>query len=181
MWQKCGKITEEQIKYLDTIIGKYIEELIPVIHKYILWSAEHSTGFFDSGNISMDFSQDKMEFANDFYSSSVNHMKNIANEEAKGDEWSKIVKLINLPETGLLYLYQAQPQVKEISKNIKQQIKTILESKSLLSKNLKKLELIIEERLTTRLSANDAATFLIWAEEVIIEISKYCRLKINHI
>ena len=151
----------EQLRGAKASVGQLLNDLIPPLHKYMLWAAKNGAGIYSKA------SNEEAKADVKLYSNIGGSTK----KQAKGVLSETIAE--GMPALSVLdqqKVYETQGRVKDICESILTHVKGMHEYKNEMLKELYKLDRILQQDIFDQMTSNTLENFNKWIDQVTIKL-----------
>ena len=164
-----GHCLLDQIRSVKTTITQLIDNMIPAVHKYLLWTAETNTGFYQpSLSKPSECEETKTAEPNSIFAD-IDPKSVKVTIKIKDNSVSSLINDLKVPQDALARIYETHPHVKRASENIQIEVKKLLDAKDRIMSEIRSLDTLLRDGLYANLSPEAGAAFTKIIEMVYIQ------------
>jgi hypothetical protein len=170
LWECCASYSADRAKEVNATLSHLIELILPPVQKYMLLSAETSTGLYYNTEAlelpAKDETRPLLCVTTDCGTKVV--LKRQMNCEKPEQKERTMVELLQLAQHDVLRVRATQGEMRQIHGAIQSKLKNIIQAKAELAADVQAIDKLLFNQLYNRLTPKAAVTFVQWLEQVLI-------------
>ena len=146
MFLRYGAQAEERKRTIEVFVKRIVDLILPFPYKYLIWAAEHNSGFYDIMNLgpSIDYAWEKKE-------------KN---------EWETVIDYVKTNEETFKKINNTKDFLLEHGDLLRRKVKAVLKAKSDVFEEAAKIDTHIQEKMLKQMPFNTIGAFIVWLEKM---------------
>eukprot|EP01022_Parablepharisma_sp_SALTPOND_P001539 TRINITY_DN1066_c1_g1_i3.p1 TRINITY_DN1066_c1_g1~~TRINITY_DN1066_c1_g1_i3.p1 ORF type:complete len:431 (+),score=32.19 TRINITY_DN1066_c1_g1_i3:213-1505(+) len=148
LFLRYGAQAEERHRAVGIFMKRTIELVLPLPYKYLIWAAEHNSGFYDIMNLcpNLDYNWDKKE-------------KN---------EWETIIDHVKLNKDEFNQLHSTKEFLLKHAEALRSKVKSMLNAKNEVFNEVTAIDAYFQEKILRKMPVAHIGAFVLWLEKVCL-------------